>query len=412
MNNDELQRVAEFLKGSPMFQHCSNESLLKLASSMTRVEYRKGAIILPQGYLQKNMYLVLEGEVRREREDNSQIHYLDETIGEHGHVTNVYGALHVLNENPSYASLVCVSDSLIYEVSSEKLRSVIQLTKPIQLEIVSGLTQEIRRQSRLQRTPLLEQHAKPTPVIATSLAASMESFFRSALNSLLNYRLTGQAPSTWFPNMHIQIPTRVVLINGFKGLRAFFEDKVKPENYGKYETHVRILAASAPGLIMCPFSSLLEACNATHMNPEPLYRRWTRGFIPRGVREIIFGVGLNQLSDYCEERIVQDISNPALRNAAGSLLAGVISGYISHVPHNLSTLKLLTPQQSYGHHFTSLYTTREQTIPGFVTKPATRKLAAIALTILTPKGVVIRTSQIVGSFIILNGTINYLLYHR
>ena len=135
---------------------------------------------------------------------------------------------------------------------------------------------------------------------------------------------------------------------------------------------------------MTPVSSILEACNAGelssklmsiellnerslppppffffcskgHSNPEPLYVRWIRGIIPRGLREVpfslnsfvfvfvvlsiiyfilnieqvIFGVGLNQLSDYCEERIPPYIENTALRNAAGSLTAGIISGYLS-----------------------------------------------------------------------------------
>lgn len=70
--------------------------------------------------------------------------------------------------------------------------------------------------------------------------------------------------------------------------------------YISYIQSVRFAAAIAPGVIMTPISSILEACNAGHMNPEPLYRRWTRGLMPRTVREVIFGIGLNQLSDYCE----------------------------------------------------------------------------------------------------------------
>lgn len=28
-----------------------------------------------------------------------------------------------------------------------------------------------------------------------------------------------------------------------------------------------------------------------------------RGLVPRGAREIMFGIGINQLSDACEERV-------------------------------------------------------------------------------------------------------------
>lgn len=51
-----------------------------------------------------------------------------------------------------------------------------------------------------------------------------------------------------------------------------------------------------------PTATLAEACNA-ESNPEPLRRRWMRGLVPRGAREMIFGIGINQLSDACEERV-------------------------------------------------------------------------------------------------------------
>ena len=34
----------------------------------------------------------------------------------------------------------------------------------------------------------------------------------------------------------------------------------------------------------------------------------------------------------------------ASRNFVGSMAAGVACGYVSHIPHNLSALKLLQPQ--------------------------------------------------------------------
>lgn len=79
------------------------------------------------------------------------------------------------------------------------------------------------------RTPLLEQHPKKTNYFAVSVAASVESFYRSALNSLLNSQLTGKPATNLFPNMHIQLPTRIAYINGFKGLRQYLDDKVSEE---------------------------------------------------------------------------------------------------------------------------------------------------------------------------------------
>ena len=41
----------------------------------------------------------------------------------------------------------------------------------------------------------------------------------------------------------------------------------------------------------------------------------------------------------------------ATRNFVGSMTAGVACGYFSHIPHNLSALKLLQPHKSYAEHF-------------------------------------------------------------
>jgi hypothetical protein len=173
---------------------------------------------------------------------------------------------------------------------------------------------------------------------------------------------------------------------------------------------VRVALSFAPGIIMTPLSSILEASNAGHMNPEPITKRWLRGTVWRMAREIIFGIGLNQMSDYFEERIPNSVAeSEALRTALGSCVAGVLSGYFSHIPHNLSTLKLMTPSLTYGQHLGKLIDQSESRVPTSLS-PTTRRAVASAAAILFPRAVVIRTCQIVGSFIILNGTINALKY--
>jgi hypothetical protein len=79
-------------------------------------------------------------------------------------------------------------------------------------QIVASLNLEIRRQIRLAielgRTPLLEQHAKSTSYIATSIAASIEIFYRSGFNAAINAALSGTttvALGALLPNMHIQV---------------------------------------------------------------------------------------------------------------------------------------------------------------------------------------------------------------
>ena len=257
--------------------------------------------------------------------------------------------------------------------------------------------------------------AKGFPVISTTVGATVDSFYRSAMNSKLNASLTGKT-APLFPNMHVQTPIRILYLNGIKNIRVAVDgqrDRVKQAT-GWNSTAVGMSLAIAPGLLMVPMSSLLEASNAGHMNSEPLVARSMRGLMPRSVREIIFAIGLNQMSDFYQRDMWPRFTdNVAASNILGSMTAGIVSGYISHVPHNLSTLKLLKPHLSYGEHFQSLV--NRQTSSNFAAAPAAiatessasllSKIWKYASVFLTPKGVLIRTGQIVGSFIIVNGTI-------
>jgi hypothetical protein len=85
----------------------------------------------------------------------------------------------------------------------------------------------VKRYTRTLSTPLVFEHPKKTPVLAVSIAASIESFYRAALNAVLNQQLTGKPATSYFPNMHIQIPTRILYINGFKGIRQYLDQLVR-----------------------------------------------------------------------------------------------------------------------------------------------------------------------------------------
>jgi len=194
-------------------------------------------------------------------------------------------------------------------------------------------------------------------------------------------------------------------INGFKGIRYYLNEKFDPSTFSN-PTATGLLLTVAPGVLMTPLSSILEACNVSHSNPEPLYKRWTRGLIPRCSREVIFGIGLNQLSDYCEERVPY-FENPTIKNALASISAGIVSGYFSHLVHNMSTLKLMNPNKTYWNHFREYAEKNESRIPPSFPVES-RKIASYIISCVLPRGLAIRTGQIVGSFVILNGTINYM----
>jgi hypothetical protein len=239
----------------------------------------------------------------------------------------------------------------------------------------------------------------PIPWAATTAAASVEVFYRSALNSKINQVLTG-ARTALFPQMHVQLPVRVAYINGFKALRVIIDDRIDETQYNN-TTAVRAVKAILPGVIMTPVSSILEACHVN--NSKPLHLRWMDGVQARGVREVIFGIGLNQLSDNLSNATPSNW-HPSLRNAGGSVIAGVIAGYLSHVPHNLSVMKLVSPQTGYMALLSQLSQPNYEKLSA-IKSQSLRRVAAAAWTLIAPRGVMVRTTQIVGSFVILNGLI-------
>lgn len=391
-----------------MFHKVSPSGLSAIANLMKYRVVDRNEILLRQGDKSNRFFLLESGDIRRIFKDREteRTHNVEFEIK-----ARSVGSMRILEGTPVYATVKCVSDSCkVFEMQRDGFLRLLKRNPELSLRIAEGLCQEIRRGSRKYETPLLQQRQQEVNIPAVSIAAGIESYYRSALNATLNVRLTG-VKAELFPNMHIQVPSRITYICGFKALRATLDQRIDPDLY-EYPTAVRLAAVISPGIIMTPVSSLLEASNAGHMNSEPMYKRWIRGIVPRAGREIIFGIGLNQLSDYFEERATPYFPDSGIMaNAAGSLMAGVVSGYFSHVPHNLSTFKLMEPNKSYGELYKMFV---DKSVPAAVdglvvhwpgtAKSFTRSLFAT----IFPRGLAIRTTQIIGSFMILNGTINLL----
>ena len=404
-----LESCEAILSQTDMFSLVPSKFLSMIAKNMTYKELKQNDVLLRQGEPSDKFYLLQSGDVRRKFIDpeNGKAHQVEFSIK----ATSV-NSMRIISGEPVFATVKCTSSTCkMFEMRRETFLKLLKTKPEIATYIAEGLCQELRRGSKKYATPLLQQKQTEVNMPAVAIAAGIESYYRSALNALLNARLTSSARAELFPNMHIQVPVRISYITGFKGLRALLDKHVDPDQW-EYPTLVRLAATLSPGVIMTPISSILEASNAGHMNSESMTTRWMRGLVPRAGREIIFGVGLNQLSDYFEERLQPYFKkNEMLANAAGSLAAGVVSGYLSHVPHNISTFKLMEPHRSYVDLYKMFV---DRSVPPVVESmvsswPPTAKLATrTVFATLFPRGLVIRTTQIMGSFILLNGTINYL----
>jgi len=447
-SNDE-RLCQQMLKHCEMFNLLSGNQIEKLAKNMSVRSFKRNEILVNQGSPVTSFYLLKDGEIRREfvEPETGKKHAIEFQIK-----AKSINTMRVLSSDPAHNTVKCNHDTCtLFEMPRQKLLKIITNEQPdIGVGIANSLTSHILQTSKKYRTPSIDKQQQIIQNMpAVMIAAGIESYYRSALNAQINRVLTG-VKADLFPNMHIQVPMRIAYISGFKGLRAYLDQydddddsddiisdggtartvETEGENSFVNRKFWRGLGITiAPGVIMTPLSSVLEASNVGHMNKEPMATRWMRGITARCGREVLFGLGLNQLSDYFQERC-RFPDSPTLSNMVGSLMGGVVSGYLSHVPHNLSTYKLLEPHRSYADLYKNVFV--ERSVPPFLERYLTQQaqmqgnggaigsgatavvnytgpqqaVRFLAAT-LFPRGLIVRTVQIVGSFVILNGTINY-----
>lgn len=397
------RQCVEALKRTMMFGMIPDELLDHVAKVMQRVEFPAGTMLSRVNLTLEDAYVIASGDLRRWAEVNGRQHSVqtccDKSIG----------TLHLYNSAAEARfNAECLTDVVAYRIHRADLDRLIARYPPIAMYIIQAMSTYIRHQQKRYDTPLLEQKSHRTSFTSTTIAAFVESFYRSAMSNLINMRVTG-IRGAWFPQMHIQAPIRICYINGIKQIRAQC-DSVDATQF-RYPSLARIGLSFAPGVLMCPFSSVLEASNVpADRNPESLSTRWMRGFTPRLVREVLFGIGINQLADFYSERFSLLSENTHLKYALGSICSGVTSGYFSHVPHIMSTQKLFFPHKSYSELWAEYWAKSMAVVPPTVPEPL-RPACAKFISVAFPAGVVRRSVQISGTFIIIN-TLTYTMRNQ
>ena len=283
------------LRQSSMFNQCSDDQLGKLVGVMSKRSFTPGEMMMMEGQPQQEMFVLLSGEVERLHHDKDQ---RTRQVVDRSEKNNVIGSLHVMRQDKAYATLHCVSHVNALILPTEKLLSQLHTNAALSDEVIYSLSRTVRKQSHQLRTPFLRSDPKTIhtgiPFMEISLASSIESFYRSSMNATLNHHLTGSKEKLsirrLLPNMHVQVPSRVAYINGFKGLRHYLSVNFPETEISKSPNPqlLRYTLAVVPGIIMTPLSSILEACNITQ-STEPLHTRWIRGITFRCGREVRFG---------------------------------------------------------------------------------------------------------------------------
>ena len=212
------------LRKSTMFKHASEENLEQIASKMRRVDLNKGEVLYYQGDPTMEMFIITRGAVTRTRTEEREHEH--ENLGSKGSEATI-GALHLLRNEPYYATVRCTNDLTCFALSSVELLDLLSQRPTLAGEVIHALAKDVLAQQVILRTALLSQRAPQeqanAPMLTalyTSIGAALEAFYRSALNARLNATLTGQPVAAYFPEMHVQLPLRVAYINGFKVLSS------------------------------------------------------------------------------------------------------------------------------------------------------------------------------------------------
>jgi signal-transduction protein with cAMP-binding, CBS, and nucleotidyltransferase domain len=192
-----------------MFQKVPPPLLKKIANLMELQVFRRNDVLLKQDAPSDRFFLVESGEIIRKyiNPDDGKNHTVEYAIK-----AKSINSMKVLSGDPVYATVKCISNECrMYEMRRDVFLELLSSTPEIATKIAEGLCEEVRHSSRKYRTPILEQTQQEVNVPAVAIAAGIESYYRSALNAILNARLTG-VKSDLFPNMHIQVPTRIAYI--------------------------------------------------------------------------------------------------------------------------------------------------------------------------------------------------------
>eukprot|EP00041_Stephanoeca_diplocostata_P024191 m.606685 g.606685 ORF g.606685 m.606685 type:complete len:419 (+) comp22473_c1_seq8:154-1410(+) len=407
VSESECTEIADLLKTqSLMFSHVKKSDLVVLAKGFEKEIYGKNEDLITQGAKQDRFFIASDGTLERTRFEGNQPEKVIEQFGRSSTRASV-GSLHFLRQDGAHATLRCRSSKcVVYTLKTDEFKKALASNPAMSLDVIYSLQREVRTLSKAaNRTEMIMQKPQTvqSPIVAVCVAAGIESWWRSAMNARINSTLTGAPIAKLFPGMHVQIPIRMAYINGTKGIRSYLDRHIDPYDYSAPHA-VGFAMTLAPGVGMTPISSVLEAANAGHANPMPMYTRWSCGIVARTGREIIFAAGLNQMSDYLEERVPESITNGLIRNNLASLSSGILAGYFSHVPHNLSTLKLMNPKKSYKDHFLDYAKGHENKLPNEWPTEKKQKLARV-YALVAPRAMLVRTTQIVGTFILLNGGI-------
>ena len=201
LSTKDQETCDSLLAEAEMFQKVPPHHRKELIKQMKLRELGKYETLLRQGDPSDRFFLIESGEVQRTNknpEDGKA-----RTV-EFAMKAKSVNSMRILSGEPVFATVRCVSEKCrVYEMQREDFLKTLNEKPEITVAIAEGLCEQLRIGSKKYATPLLEQQQQEINVPAVAIAAGIESYYRSALNAMLNTRLTG-VKAELFPNMHVQ----------------------------------------------------------------------------------------------------------------------------------------------------------------------------------------------------------------
>ena len=138
---------ARMLRGAPLFSEVSTEVLADLAALSTIERHEPGTTLFHEGEPAEAFFLVIEGEVRTERQHG-------EALG--AGPGDEFGALAVLDERPRASSAITTEASLLLRIDGEDFVYLLEQHPRLSRGVIRHLAHEVRTmrgKDRPQSTP-------------------------------------------------------------------------------------------------------------------------------------------------------------------------------------------------------------------------------------------------------------------
>jgi CRP-like cAMP-binding protein len=129
----------EHLAAVPLFEGCSRRELQSIAKAGDEVTMTAGTVVVEQGQLGREAFIVLDGRVIVKRGGKK--------VAQLG-AGAVVGELSLLDHGPRTATVICETDCNLYVIDQRHFRGVIEQSPSIAMKLLGTLAAEIRNLDR------------------------------------------------------------------------------------------------------------------------------------------------------------------------------------------------------------------------------------------------------------------------